>query len=90
MDMHLFNPKTIERHLPSATPIPPVHMEHLSEWADTISSGRILGIKETALHADFKSKIVEGVLGYVSAVKRRSHRHFRAGNPTRVGRSSPW
>lgn len=71
--MHLFNPKTIERHLPSASPIPPAHMGHLSEWADTISSGRILGIKETALHADFKSKIVEGVLGYVSAVKSADH-----------------
>lgn len=71
--MHLFNPKTIERHLPSASTVPPAHMEHLSEWADTISSGRIGGIKETALHSDFKSKIVEGVLGYISAVKSADH-----------------
>ncbi len=33
-----------------------------------IHSGRIQSLKETALHSDFKSNIVEAVLGYTSAV----------------------
>lgn len=38
-----------------------------------ISSGRIDRIKETALHGDFKSKIVEAVLGYTSEVQGAHH-----------------
>ncbi|KZD12389.1 hypothetical protein AUP43_16535 [Oceanibaculum pacificum] len=38
-----------------------------------IRSGRIRGLKETALHGDFKTKIVEEILGYVSAVQDAVH-----------------
>lgn len=38
-----------------------------------IRSGRINKIKETALHGDFKSKIVEAVLGYTSEVQGADH-----------------
>ncbi|MCO5131749.1 MAG: N-6 DNA methylase [Xanthobacteraceae bacterium] len=71
--MHLFNPKTIGRYILTNSTIPPSHFEHLREWRELIVSERIEGIKETSLHADFKSKIIEAVLGYVSAAKSADH-----------------
>lgn len=61
--MHLFNRKTLKRYIKSA-PIPSHHLAALSDWADLIISGRIEHLKETSLHGQFASKIVEGVLGY--------------------------
>lgn len=61
--MNLFNRKTLKRHI-KADPIPPDHRAALEAWAELISSGRIERLKETALHGQFSSKIVEGVLGY--------------------------
>lgn len=54
--------------MPHVAPAPEGHLKALSDWAALISSGNIKKIKETALSADFKSKIVEGVLGYTSPV----------------------
>lgn len=71
--MHLFNPKTISRNIPDSPIVPECHALRLSEWADLIASGRVEDMKETALHADFKSSIVEAVLGYTSAVKNIEH-----------------
>lgn len=71
--MHLFNPRTISRHVGQPLPVPAGHIGPLTEWADLIRSGRVLGMKETALHGDFKAKIVEEVLGYVSAVRSPNH-----------------
>lgn len=61
--MNLFNRKTLKRHI-KADPIPSNHLAALEAWAELISSGRIERLKETALHGQFASKIVEGVLGY--------------------------
>ncbi len=61
--MNLFNRKTLKRHI-KADPIPADHLAVLESWAELISSGRIDRLKETALHGQFVSKIVEGVLGY--------------------------
>jgi len=61
--MNLFNRKTLKRHIKS-DPIPSDHLAALKAWAELISSGRIERLKETALHGQFASKIVEGVLGY--------------------------
>ena len=61
--MNLFNRKTLKRHI-KADPIPSDHRAALDAWAELISSGRIKRLKETALHGQFASKIVEGVLGY--------------------------
>lgn len=61
--MNLFNRKTLKRHI-KADPIPSDHLAALESWAELISSGRIERLKETALHGQFASKIVEGVLGY--------------------------
>ncbi|MCX7568322.1 N-6 DNA methylase [Sulfitobacter sp. F26169L] len=61
--MNLFNRKTLKRHV-KADPIPSDHLAALEAWAELISSGRIERLKETALHGQFASKIVEGVLGY--------------------------
>lgn len=71
--MMLFNAKTISRHIGGGSQIPAVHEERLAEWAEMIRSGRIERIKETALHGDFKSKIVEAVLGYTSEVQNAHH-----------------
>ena len=65
--MHLFNPKTISRKIQAREPIPASHLEKLREWADLITSGRVQSFKETALHGEFTSKIVQGVLGYKGA-----------------------
>ena len=61
--MNLFNRKTLKRHI-KTDPIPSDHLVALEAWAELISSGRIERLKETALHGQFASKIVEGVLGY--------------------------
>ncbi|MFI8750081.1 Eco57I restriction-modification methylase domain-containing protein [Vreelandella lionensis] len=61
--MNLFNRKTLQRHLSPAT-IPASHLEALEGWKDLILSKRIRRIKETSLHGQFTSQIVEGVLGY--------------------------
>ena len=66
--MNLFNNKTLARHLPHISPAPQSHQKALTDWAALISSGNIKKIKETALSADFKTKIVEAVLGYTSPV----------------------
>lgn len=62
--MNLFTPKTINKRIPSDVEIPPEHLKILTEWANDISTGRIYAFKETALHGEFASKIVQGVLGY--------------------------
>ncbi len=54
--------------MPHVPPAPESHLNALTDWADLISSGKIKSIKETALSADFKTKIVEAVLGYTSPV----------------------
>ena len=61
--MNLFNRKTLERHV-RASPLPADHLAALQGWSELIASGRIHGLKETALHGQFTSAIVEGVLGY--------------------------
>lgn len=73
MTLPLFNPKTLSRHIDSKAVIPDSHAGKLGHWAELIRSGRITGMKETALHGDFKSNIIEGVLGYVSAVHGPEH-----------------
>jgi hypothetical protein len=71
--MHLINPKTLARHLSDIKPVPADHSERLAAWGEMIRSGRVNSIKETALHADFKSNIVEVVLGYTSAASGAEH-----------------
>ena len=61
--MNLFNRKTLKRHIKPA-PIPPDHLAALDAWADMIGSSRVYTLKETALHGELTSKIIEGVLGY--------------------------
>lgn len=61
--MNLFNRKTLQRYVKPDL-IPSGHLTILEAWAELITSGRIQGLKETALHGQFASKIVEGVLGY--------------------------
>ena len=61
--MNLFNRKTLARHIKSAS-LPEDHLAVLEAWAELIRDGRIYSLKEVALHGQFTSKIVEGVLGY--------------------------
>ncbi|WP_349365849.1 MAG: DNA methyltransferase [Nitratireductor rhodophyticola] len=62
--VNLFNPKTLARHLSNPDEIPPDHLVHLERWAELIRSKRILDHTEVQLHSEFKTHIVEGVLGY--------------------------
>jgi N-6 DNA Methylase/TaqI-like C-terminal specificity domain len=66
--MSLFNKKTISRAIAPAilgTDAPDAAKQALlSQWAATIKSGEIETQKETALHGNFKSKIIVEVLGY--------------------------
>lgn len=66
--MNLFNPKTLARHIRTPRGLPAGHLEILQNWTDLIQSGRIKGYKETALHGEFKSNLLEGVLGYKGPV----------------------
>ncbi|MDX0451243.1 N-6 DNA methylase [Sinorhizobium medicae] len=59
----LFNRKTLARHI-GGDHIPPEHRKALAAWAEMIGSGRVHSLKETALHGQFASQMVEGVLGY--------------------------
>jgi len=61
--MNLFNRKTLKRNIKTTT-IPNDHQNALTAWAEMIGSGRVYKLKETALHGELTSKIIEGVLGY--------------------------
>jgi len=60
----LFNVKTISRHIARAAAPDPAKLEVLRQWGDTIRNGSIETQKETALHGNFKQRIICEVLGY--------------------------
>lgn len=63
--MPLFNKKYLKKQIgehPAA--IPEDHLQILTDWAETIKDGSIYLQNEVAVRASFKSKIVEGILGY--------------------------
>jgi len=60
----LFNVKTINRHIARAAAPDPAKLEVLRQWGDTIRNGSIETQKETALHGNFKQRIICEVLGY--------------------------
>ena len=60
----LFNQKTLDRQIKGALTVPSDHLSLLEDWVEMINTKYISSISEISLHADFKSKIVEGVLGY--------------------------
>ena len=62
--MSLFNKKTISKTIALAAPPDAARLAVLQEWAETIRSGAISSQKETALHGNFKQKILVEVLGY--------------------------
>ncbi|NVE94917.1 Eco57I restriction-modification methylase domain-containing protein [Altererythrobacter lutimaris] len=62
--MQLFNTKTIDRHVASAPAPDPAKLEVLRQWGETIRDGSIESQKETALHGNFKQRIICEVLGY--------------------------
>ncbi len=62
--MSLFNKKTIAKTIALAGTPDAARLAVLGEWADTIRSGAIDSQKETALHGNFKQKILVEALGY--------------------------
>lgn len=62
--MQLFNRKTLARQIERAEPADQAKLEILREWAATIADGSINQQKETALHGNFKQRIVCDVLGF--------------------------
>ncbi|MEM7069435.1 MAG: DNA methyltransferase [Pseudomonadota bacterium] len=71
--MKLFNPKTIARYIYDNAAIPSDHLDTLEKWRELIKSGRIKDYKETAFHGEFKSRIVESVLGYIGPGEAHDH-----------------
>lgn len=62
--MQLFNSKTIQRHIARAAAPDPAKLEILRQWGETIRDRSIETQKETALHGNFKQRIICDVLGY--------------------------
>ena len=62
--MQLFNNKTIKRHILRASEPDPAKLDALRQWGDTIRDRSIETQKETALHGNFKQRIMCDVLGY--------------------------
>lgn len=62
--MQLFNNKTIKRHIARLPAPDPAKLEVLRQWGDTIRDRSIETQKETALHGNFKQRIICDVLGY--------------------------
>ncbi|OYW51150.1 MAG: hypothetical protein B7Y36_06570 [Novosphingobium sp. 28-62-57] len=62
--MQLFNTKTINRHILRAPAPDPAKLEILRQWGETIRDRSIETQKETALHGNFKQRIICEVLGY--------------------------
>lgn len=62
--MQLFNAKTIKRHIARAAAPDPAKLEILRQWGETIRDRSIETQKETALHGNFKQRIICDVLGY--------------------------
>ncbi len=65
--MSLFNKKTLKKAIGEAGPIPADHLHILQNWARTINDGSIQAQNETQIEGDFKSRIIETVLGYTPA-----------------------
>jgi len=62
--VQLFNSKTIQRHIDRAAAPDPAKLEILRQWGETIRDRSIESQKETALHGNFKQRIICDVLGY--------------------------
>lgn len=62
--MQLFNNKTINRYIDRAAAPDPAKLEILHQWGETIRDHSIETQKETALHGNFKQRIICDVLGY--------------------------
>ncbi len=62
--MQLFNQKTIDRHVDRASAPDQQKVEILRQWAEIIRDRSIETQKETALHGNFKQRIICEVLGY--------------------------
>ena len=62
--MQLFNSKTIKRHILRASEPDPAKLDAIRQWGDTIRDRSIETQKETALHGNFKQRIMCDVLGY--------------------------
>lgn len=62
--MQLFNTKTIKRHIARAAAPDAAKLEILRQWGETIRDRSIETQKETALHGNFKQRIICEVLGY--------------------------
>lgn len=72
--MNLFNHKVFKHVTENAPPIPADHAAILNAWADSIRNKSIDRQKETALHSDFKQRIVSDVLGYIPVAAAQAGR----------------
>ncbi|MEM7427978.1 MAG: DNA methyltransferase [Pseudomonadota bacterium] len=71
--MNLFNPKTLSRHIGTPGALPAAHQDIARRWAELIGSGRLLDLTETALHGEFATQIIQGMLGYKGAAEDEAY-----------------
>lgn len=71
--MSLFNSKTIDRYIGDGVISPDEQREVIEKWSELIRSGRIKDYKETAFHGEFKSQIIERLLGYHGPAQSHAH-----------------
>ena len=64
--MALINPRILKDTLGQLGPIPAHHLAIASRWAESVRDGSIKAQNETQLEGDFKSRILETLLGYTS------------------------
>ena len=65
--MTLFDQRTIRKAIGEPAPVSPEHLAILTNWARTITDGSIIHENETQIEGDFKSRIIETILGYEPA-----------------------
>ena len=64
--MALFNPRILAETLKQPGALPAEHQTLLHHWAESVRDGSLVSQNETQIEGDFKSRILETVLGYAS------------------------
>ncbi len=71
--MSLFHARVVEKLHEQPLDIPPTHEAILRDWAKSIEDRTIYNQHETALHSNFKEKIINQILGYQPFNNSLSH-----------------
>jgi type I restriction-modification system DNA methylase subunit len=70
--VNLFNQKFVQKQIAVAPTPDPTRQQALAAWAQSIDSGRIASLKETALHGEFLALMVKA-FGYAGAIGNETY-----------------